>query len=114
MEEIELNNIIKKTIKLGEDILYKVVDDTFFNKYKKSVNDIAIETLRLQNDRIKIRTCEIILETNIKDLRLNIWQKIFNQYHRTGVIFFPNNSVEQLHRRYILSINSNLPILIKN
>ena len=112
MEKHELEFLIKETIKLGENIMSKVAADSEFEKYRNLVNQVTIETLKSHREEIKIKTCQVILEIKPEDLRLNFWQKLIYPYFKTGTVWIPNNSIEQIHKRYILSVNANLPVLI--
>lgn len=112
METHVLNIIIHETVKLGEKLMFKEFTDFEFEKYKKLVNQITSNKMKISTDKIHIRTCELIWETSIEDFKFNFLKRLLAPYYITGEVFIARNTKKQIIKRYILSINSRLPILI--
>ena len=107
----EINEKIDAVINIGNSLVFKKFDINEFEKFKKTTNQIVNAVLLQKPNDIQLKTCELIIKTNIEDFRLNIIRRIFAPYAETGIIGFPNNSKNQMIRRFCLNINSKLPIL---
>lgn len=108
----DLNEAIKETSKLGEILVFNKFDDSEFERYCSQVNQVVVNALKVKKDTIQIKTCEIILKTNIESFKLNLLERIFSPYYITGTILWPKNTSKEIRKRYILNINGRLPILI--
>ena len=108
----DLYTNIEETLKLGEKLVFQKYCDSDFDKYQGQVKQIIDYVLKTKNDKLQIRTCELIMNANIEEFRFNIWKRIFSPYWITGKIFLPKNTDKEIKQRYILSINNRLPILV--
>ena len=108
----EINQKIDTVIDIGNNLVFRKFDIAEFEKFKKLTEQIVKAVLLQKPNDIQLKTCELIIKTNIEDFRLNIIRRIFAPYAETGIIGFPNNSKNQMIRRFCLNINSKLSILI--
>jgi hypothetical protein len=112
MHKIDLD--IKEAIELGNLLMCSKTLDNKFAEYELLTKRIIQQVNKTTSDSIKIRTSELILNLNLREFDLNFFQKIIYPFHQTGEFLWPTNSSFQIRKRYIMAINSRLPILNSN
>ena len=113
MEDRILNTLIDETCKLGQILIFKELLENDFNKYEKLVSQIIDKVLLKKPSGAILQSCILIKETKFEDFELNFSGKLkyFLLSKFTGGEIFVKNTRRQIVARYVLEINSNLPML---
>jgi hypothetical protein len=113
MEDRILNTLINETCKLGEILIFKELLENDFDKFEKLVSQIIDEVLLKKPSGAILQSCILIKETKLEDFELNFSGKLkyFLLSKFTGGEIFVKNTRRQIVARYVLEINSNLPML---
>ncbi len=108
------NSLIKETLALGERLLFQKYSAKEAKVYQSLVYQIANDGIKTHTNNTQKRTCAIILNTHPENYTLNIFEKIyyfFTSFRYNGGLILIKNTPEQMTKRYILDMNSKLPIL---
>ncbi len=113
MNSENVKHKIDEAIKLGEYLIFQNFSEIEFSRYQLLINEIADSLFSQKVDGIKLRVCLHIKETVTDDFILDLLGSL--KYYlfsgMTGGKNYVRNSRKEIVARYILDINSRLPIL---
>lgn len=112
MKNRDLNTIIQETINLGDYLVFISFNEDGFSEYSRQVKNIVRMILQIDRDEVRIKTCGAILKTNVEDFKFGFLKLLFAPFFVTGKFWFARNTKKHIYQRYILAINSKLPVLM--
>lgn len=113
MTEAQIKILVKETIDIGADLIFKKISSKGYELYCENINQILEKGYQIYRDKVKLQTCHIISKFQVNDFRLSILEQIFfvdgkGTYGKVT----RRNSEEQIKKRFILNINRYLPCLL--
>lgn len=108
----QYNTFIEETLNLGYKLIYDRIDLKNIDEFVLNVSRITKFGYKLSLSEPQSKTCEIIDSVKIDDFKLSFIEQVFFADGK-GTQFKVNsqNTAKQIKKRYILYINSHLPIL---